>query len=65
MRGEVFRSWSLKLQARDTWDNATVTARMKELDRAGWVRMPPLKMGGGVGMWELTDAGREILEGAR
>lgn len=34
-----------------------VTARMLELEKAGWVEQGP-----GIGSWRLTDAGRAVLE---
>lgn len=40
-----------------TWQNRTrVTARVQELERAGWVEQQPNGMD-----WDLTDAGRKVL----
>ena len=43
-------------------DPRLVTARMRELQRAGWVREPEL---GDFGTWQVTDEGRKILEDNR
>ena len=43
-------------------DRRIVTARMRELERAGWVREPAL---GDFGTYQVTDEGRKILEDNR
>lgn len=40
-------------------DHVTVTARIKELEHAGWVRLDDAEV-----WWLVTDAGREVLEAA-
>lgn len=53
--GEVVRHWSIRMEStRDRWDGTRVTARMRELEREGLVVIPPMRLGGNVGVWRLT-----------
>lgn len=63
--GEVVRSWALRMEPHDRLDGRRVNRRVEELARAGWAAYPPMQFGGRTAVWRLTDAGREILRGAR
>lgn len=42
----------------------TVTARIAEMDQAGWVELGPPEPGSGARPWRLTDTGRAVLHRA-
>lgn len=60
--GEVTRWWSLRMEPNDRWNGLRVNKRMAELQRAGWATYPPMRLGGEQLPWQLTAAGRAVLD---
>jgi hypothetical protein len=57
--GRVFTANGIVLRRTDGGMNQRCDVAVRELEAAGWVRL------GDVGTYELTAAGRDVLDGAR
>jgi hypothetical protein len=55
----VFTANGITLRRTEVSLNRRCDVAIRELEAAGWVRM------GDAGTYELTDAGRDVLDGAR
>lgn len=55
--GRVKRRFGVDI---DTWTDRTVTFRMEELERAGWVELGEFV--GRSQQWQITPAGRAVLD---
>jgi hypothetical protein len=55
----VFTANGITVRRTEAGPNRRCDAVVREIEAAGWVRL------GNTGTYELTDAGRDLLEGAR